>query len=149
NITGNSTITARELYQKPISFSPQFTVWFATNFTPNMTTDDAALWSRIIPIHFANVIPEEKQDKKLQEYIIQNELSGILNFAIEGCLLYQTEGLVLPDTVKAFKQRLYEDQDSIGQFMELLQTGDDKRILRSELYTFYKHFCENNSIVPF
>src|SRR5690606_21926024 len=48
-ITGGSTITARYLYQDEITFDPQFTLWFATNFTPKMATDDAALWARVMP----------------------------------------------------------------------------------------------------
>ncbi|GHU12348.1 hypothetical protein FACS1894161_0380 [Spirochaetia bacterium] len=82
-ITGNDRMTARFLYGEFFSFVPTFKIFMATNHKPVIKGTDHGIWRRIKLIPFTNRIPEEKQDKNLEEKL-RAEASGILNWLLEG-----------------------------------------------------------------
>ncbi len=45
-------------------------------------------------------------------------MSGILNWAIEGCLLWQSEKLGDPPAVRDMRSNYQAEQDVVGQFIE-------------------------------
>ncbi len=51
-VTGEKTITVRNLHLNPFSFSPQFKLWFATNHKPEIRVTDDGVWRRLMLIPF-------------------------------------------------------------------------------------------------
>ena len=49
---------------------------------------------------------------------LRQELPGILNWAIEGCLLWQTEGLKAPESVAASITAYRSEMDTVAGFIE-------------------------------
>lgn len=62
-------------------------------------------------------IPEDERDPKLSERL-RAEFSGILNWAIQGCLAWQKEGLNPPATVRKATTDYLAAEDAIGRWLE-------------------------------
>ena len=56
-------------------------------------------------------------DLQLEEKL-QAEWPGILRWAIDGCLDWQRNGLVRPESVVAATDDYFSDQDLFGQWLE-------------------------------
>lgn len=116
-LTGGDTITARFLHREFFEFVPQFKLWLATNHKPTIRGDDHAIWRRIRLIPFGITIPEAEQDGDLGDKLAA-ERAGILQWAIEGCLAWQKDGLQTPGPVRAATANYRADMDRVGQWIE-------------------------------
>ena len=113
-LTGGDTITARFLFAEYFEFVPTFTIWLAANHKPVIKGDDHAMWRRIRLIPFSVTISDDKQDKELPNKLRQ-EFSGILNWAIAGCLQWQAQGLNPPQDVMEATHEYQAEMDVLGQ----------------------------------
>ncbi len=66
NITGGDKVTARFLYQEFFEFTPQFKLWLATNYKPEVADTSEGFWRRIRLIPFDVQIPPAERDKRLR-----------------------------------------------------------------------------------
>jgi P4 family phage/plasmid primase-like protien len=144
DMTGGDTLEARRLYREAFNFKPTFKPWMYGNHKPEIRGTDDALWSRVKLIEF-EVSFADRVDPMLPERLRQ-ELPGILNWALTGCLAWQRDGLQTPEKVKAATAAYREEQDTIGQFIrERCQTGEEyMRCKASALYNAYRAWAENN-----
>jgi len=109
-ITGGDTITARFLYQKSFEFQPKFKLFLVSDVKPEIKYDNKRMWERINQIPFNTYIPEDKRDKNLVDKL-KEEGEGILNWAIEGCLDWQKNGLKTSTLVKNTTDQYREEID--------------------------------------
>jgi putative DNA primase/helicase len=117
NLTGEDAIEARPMYHKPINFVPQFKAWVAMNHKPEIRGRDHALWRRLKPIPWRQTFDGDRRDKYLIEKLL-DELSGILNWAIQGARDWYAQGLVDPATVTAEAVAYRQQSDLVGQWIE-------------------------------
>jgi len=125
-LTGGDLITARFLNKELFTFKPTWKIWLATNHRPEIKGTDTGIWSRPRLIPF-NVSFEGREDKHLKQRLLKPEnLSGVLTWAVEGCLLLQKEGgLRYPEAVLAATARYKADSDLLGRFIEECCTKGD------------------------
>jgi P4 family phage/plasmid primase-like protien len=116
-ITGGDTISARFLFKEYFEFRPQFKVWMATNHKPVIKDTDNAIWRRVRLVPFNVTIPEAERDQKLTA-TLRDEFSGILNWAIEGCLQWQANGLGAPLEVTEATKAYRNEQDALNAFID-------------------------------
>jgi len=145
-ITGGESIECRKLYKDPFEYLPTFTILMATNHRPEIKGTDEGIWRRIHLIPFTVKIADKDRKKNYAKELMK-ELPGILNWALEGCLKWQREGLEKPSPVKAATTDYRNDMDELGEFLKVVcNVSDEARILSSELYAAYTSWCESNGI---
>lgn len=115
-ITGGDVVTARKLYKAEREFVPQFKLLFAANHKPVISGTDIAIWRRVQLIPFTITIPEDERNRSLSDEL-KEELPGILNWAVEGCLLWQEQQLRPPQIVQAAVDAYRVESDTIGRFL--------------------------------
>ncbi|MBT3367838.1 MAG: hypothetical protein HN416_11840 [Nitrospina sp.] len=144
-LTGEDMITARFLYANFFEFKPQFKLFLATNHMPEIKGNDYAIWRRIALIPFNVIIPPKEQDRQLSQKLL-NELSGILNWATEGCMDWQQTGLKIPKEVRKATQEYRNDLDTIKHFIDECTTGQDsyKGTSAASIYGAYLDWCVDN-----
>ena len=146
SLTGNDTITARYLHENSFEYRPQFKMFINTNYLPQIT--DLTLFSsgRIKTIPFERHFEEWEQDRKLKELFAEPEnLSGILNWCIEGLRLLEAEGFAEPQAVRAATAEYEHESDKIALFMEeCLQEEKGALCRTSAVYEAYTRWCEGN-----
>jgi len=142
-MTGGDRMTARFLHREFFEFMPSFKIWLATNHKPNVRGDQA-IWRRLKLIPFDYSIPKERQKKRHEVMaMFQAELPGILNWAIEGCLEWQRDGLGVPEEVVAATREYEAEQDTFAMFLdERCVRAPNARILSMDLYKEYKSWAE-------
>ena len=146
-LAGSDPITARDLYSKPITFIPQCGLWIATNYRPSLPDDDAAIWERVRELPFTTVIPESERNPAVRAELRDPKASGaaVLAWAMEGCLAYQEEGLVAPETVKQATREYREEMDPLRDFFaECCRFGPELWVKSSDLREAYEGWCKEN-----
>ncbi|MED3392790.1 phage/plasmid primase, P4 family, partial [Bacillus thuringiensis] len=144
-ITGGEPVLARFLRQEYFEFVPDFKVFFTTNHKPIIGGLDEGIWRRVKLIPFHLNLPAHKRDKRLPEKL-SLEMPGILNWAIEGCMKWQKEGLKDPRAVAEATGRYQEDMDILGPFLsEVCYIDEPKneaiKMEAKELYNVYETWC--------
>ena len=140
-ITGGDAITARHLYSKPFTFSPEFKLALATNLLPRISGQDHGMWRRLLankwPVSFGTP-GQPPIDLHLKEKLLA-ELSGILNWALAGCSRWLEKGLPTPAEITANTAEYKETSDDLGLFVEeILVDAPYQTIPQSELYSVYE-----------
>lgn len=145
---GTDTISGRFLFKNEFTFKPTFKLWFATNHKPDIRGTDFAVWSRIRLIPFEVVIPETEVDRQLPAKL-KTELSGILNWALEGHRFWRDHGMPIPEKVTQATKEYKEECDTVGKFLtECCQTGAEQTTQGGELYEIYRWWAQNNGMMP-
>ena len=141
-ITGGEKITARFLHREWFEFQPQFKVFLATNHKPVIVGTDHAIWRRIQLIPFTVTIPADEQDKDLA-LKLQGELSGILTWAVRGCIEWQRLGLQPASEVVGATNSYRTEMDAVAGFLEdccMLEAG--AYVTMVSLYKAYSAWCD-------
>ena len=140
-MTGGDTLKGRPLYGKHVEFSIQGKLWLATNSLPQINNSDHGIWRRIMAIPFNRTFTAEEQDKELISKL-STELPGILNWAIEGCLAWQQQGLAPPAIIEDQIAEYRSSMDSISQFVQdECELGIEQSCSASQFYNSYRTWC--------
>lgn len=119
DLTGGDTITARNIFQLYTQFKPQFKLWILGNHKPRIKGNDHGIRRRIKIIPFIVQIPKEQQVSRSQLFNeFKEEASGILNWFLEGYLLYKTQGLTVPDSIARITDEYFKASDLVGRFID-------------------------------
>jgi putative DNA primase/helicase len=144
-ITGNDRMTARFLYGEYFNFVPTFKIFMATNHKPVIKGTDHGIWRRIKLIPFTTRIPDEKQDKELEDKL-KAEASGILNWLLEGMLRWKKERLQVPKSIQNATEDYRGEMDVIGNFVKECCILDVRFSIRvRELFKAYQDWCNQNN----
>ena len=111
-ISGGDTLSARFLHQEFFDFEPEAVLLFVTNFYPFIDVEDKAFLRRVRLLRFPKNFSENKPDLRLPEKL-QVELPGIINWALQGFQMYQSNGLQ-PTA------RMYEELGRYRKFIDPL-----------------------------
>ena len=142
-LSGRDRVTSRGLYEKPIEWVPECTLWIATNNPPKFNSDDDAIWRRTKLIPFTTVFRGEGEISDFARKMLYPEAAGILNWLLAGLRDFLAHGLQEPEEVltQALEQR--HDSDSVARFLDdkildgVLVEGEEYQIGCSELYLLY------------
>ena len=156
DLTGGDMITARGLHKAPIKFRNTARIIVRCNHLPVVTGSDDSIWGRLMILPFTVVIPAEERDVNLREKIAATELSGVLNWALEGLRRYLMRDckFEVPKIIQEIVRRHRRDSDVIGLWLEERWTIDktkDKapyRTLQSAIGTDYRDWCQGNGNLP-
>ncbi len=115
-LTGGYRIKARFMRQDFFEFAPTHKMWVAANHRPEIRGTDFAIWRRVLIVPFTVTIPHDEQDRHLLERL-QQELPGILRWAVDGCLMWQRQGLSRPNAIMEATDSYRAEQDIIAAFL--------------------------------
>lgn len=145
DITGGDTLEGRRLYQEAFTFKPLFKPWMYGNHKPEIRGTDDAIWSRVRLVPF-EVSFKGREDLELADKL-EAELSGIFNWAIQGCLDWQRTGLRPPTKVEAATQAYRDEMDVFGPFIaECCVVHRNVEVRASDLWAAYRTWCDANGV---
>ncbi len=143
----DETVKVRNLYESSFNLQPTFKLWMSTNHMPKINNDDEGIWRRVRKIPFKYKFGDGDKDVNFFENKLLPELSGILNWAIEGCLKWQQEGEHVPDVVKASVDEYRIDSDPIQRFIAdecIVANSETVRVNVADMYKTYEAWCKEN-----
>ncbi len=147
-MTGGEHLTARFHYQEFFEFLPKFKLFIAGNHKPVIRGRDNGIWRRVRLIPFETVFPKAQQDANLQQKL-RAELPGILNWAIKGCLEWQSKELAEPKVITDAVDAYRKEMDVLGAWQtDCCTLGPLLETKASAAYQSYKYWAEQNGYRP-
>lgn len=145
SMTGGDKLVTRFLYGEFFEYVPQFKVFLAVNHKPVIRDTTNSIWRRIKLIPFEATFTEQERDKNFPARIMATELPGILAWAVQGCLMWQHEGLTMPDYVNTATQKYKDEMDSFATFFnECCEDREGGRVSNKLLRAKYDEWCKEN-----
>ena len=141
-LTGMGTLKAKRMRKDHFEFPPTHTLFVDANHRPVIRGTDDAIWNRICLVPFSVKIPKREQNKHLLDDL-KGEASGILAWLVEGCLLWQEEGLERPAEVASATEDYRKEMDVLGGFLDA-RCGPEPgaKVASGELFSAYRQFAE-------
>lgn len=146
-LASGEPVEARLPYGNPQLITDYARFIFNCNELPRETEQTNAFFRRFIILPFKKTIPPEMQNKKLAEQIINDELSGIFNWVIEGLKrLLENETFTESEIVKNEVTQYEIESDSVLMFLEDLEyeASLSETITVSFIFNEYKTYCYEN-----
>lgn len=146
-LTGEDQIPAEKKFKEGFTFVNYAKMIFSCNQVPRSPDDTDAFFRRWVVITFPNQFIGVKANKKLLgKLTTPEELSGFLNFAIEGLQRLLKEGKFSNDvTIEQVREEYIRKSDSVAAFvMDGILLAPDEHIEKTALYTAYADYCRLN-----
>jgi len=149
-LTGGDAYTGRFLNENPVEFHPEMKVFINTNHLPKTSDDTVFTSGRVKLIPFDRHFTPKEQDMGLKKLFRRRDnMSGILNWLIEGYRLLKAEGLGVPDKVREAIREYMGSADDIGVFLgEVLIPADGSRLKTSDLHRLHQGWAKDNGYRP-
>lgn len=146
SMTGDKQMTARFMRGDFFNFTPTHKVVLMTQNLPVIDETTDAIWDRLHVQKWGVRIPLDEQDNHLDEKL-QREWTGILRWAIAGCLKWQEAGTLVP--TEAILQQIEEyrnEQNPLKSFVEnMCILGDDQFVSVAEMWSVYGAWQDEQS----
>lgn len=143
-------IEARLPYGEPFILNEYAKLIFNCNELPKDVEHTNAYFRRFLIIGFDITIPENKQDKQLPQKIINNELSGVFNWILQGLdRVLEQKNFSKCDAVENARSNYEKQSDSVKMFIDEFEytVSTDYTPLRT-LYEQYNRFCIEDGYKP-
>ncbi len=148
DLTGGDRIVARGLYANTVEFDPTHKLLLYGNHLPNICGVDHGIWRRIRQIPFGVTIPDHERDPYLVEKL-KEEASGILAWAVRGCLQWQEQGLGLPEAVRDATGAYQKTANIVSQFVdECCEVAAGISVTKADLKEAFCKWCDGNGEIP-
>ena len=139
-MTGGDKITARFMHKNFFTYQPLFKLLIVGNHAPELGFVDDAIRRRFNILPFVH---KPKNPDKHLESKLKDEWPKILNWMIEGCLVWQREGLNPPPAVLAATKEFFDDQDAFSQWLRANCTVDlQSSNLKTPCRGLYQSWCD-------
>lgn len=153
-LVSGDAITFERKHRDPVTgiFSAKLT--FATNVLPQFNDKSSGIWRRLILLQFKNqILDESKQNKSLIEptfWRSSDELSGVLNWAIEGLIrLEKNKQFSIPESSKVAVTEYKKTSNPTAEFLQENYTKSEGSIVASiDLYCDYSFWMKARGYLP-
>jgi|SRR5208282_5416871 len=145
-LTGGDPITAEHKFKNPFNYINYAKLIFSTNRIPEVTDDDStAFFRRWITITFPHTFAGEKEDRNLlQKLTTEEELSGFLNWALQGLSRLSANSWRFSDSrsTSEIRTEYLRRSSPIRAFlMDCVVQKPDGQTAKSTLYQTYCVYC--------
>lgn len=149
-LTGGEEIQARNLYESPITFLPQFSLWLSCNDLPAVSDKSLFASDRIRIVEFNRHFKASERDANLKdEFKTPEAMKGIFTWLLEGYKNYVKNGLIMPKAMQKVVNQYEHDNDIVLQFLEQkCVVGTEGGVNTKVLYDAFKGWCRENGIYP-
>jgi len=148
-LVSGEPVRVRPLYAESFETIPCGTAMLTSNHALSVAGDDDGIWRRLIEVPWLEQIPEAERDPGLRAKLLAEEAPGILRWALEGCIAWQTQGLAPPESIAQATQARRTEQDDVGAFLtECCRQGPRERVSNARLRPVYEWWCAREGIAP-
>lgn len=141
-LLGRDSIVARHLHEREFEFVPVFKLFMNTNYLPLIQDDTLFSSGRINVISFERHFEEHEQDKGLKNKLRSPEnLSGILNWCLDGLRRFHTEGLKPTRAIIEATADYRQESDKVGKFLAECLEPANENMMAGTAYEVYEQWC--------
>lgn len=138
-------------YREPLSVAVRGKWLVLGNHLPAITDHSVGFWRRWDVVPFAVTIPERERDPQLAERVMREELSGVLNWALDGLVRLLKRGgfdPVVPEPMRLLMREAKTQTNSVVAWMEDLGVGlgDAANTPKDAVFAHYRAWCTVNAM---
>jgi putative DNA primase/helicase len=154
SLIAGETVLVERKYKDPISSRINGKFLMLSNHVPEIIDHSDGFYRRLDIVPFDVTIPEHKREPGLAESIIGAELSGVLNWALEGLVRLRRRGRFDPVLPEIMAQMLVSAKcltNPIRSWISDVFVELSSRSEPAEKQLVYQHFadwCRRNGIAP-
>lgn len=153
SMVSGETVLIERKFRDPLSTRIKGKWLVLANHVPAIRDQSEGFWRRWDIVPFDVTVPEAERVPMLAERIIQEELTGVLNWAIEGLMRLLEREMFAPEVPKAMKQVLHRakvETNSVLSWFEYndCELGLDAVIPKVPVYDHYADWCRKNGLSP-
>lgn len=144
DITGEDSLSGRFLYSNSFTFTPVAKLLLYGNQRPYIANYDKGIWRRINLLPFLTEITDNNRNLNIIKDL-ESELSGILNWMLQGYKMLKNEGLLPPEEVLLATEEYKDENNVIGNFIkEMIIKSNNDNIKSCDLYKQFLLWSELN-----
>jgi putative DNA primase/helicase len=150
-LVSGEPVEARLPYGEPFTLTHYAKLVFNCNELPKDVEHSNAYFRRFLIVPFDVTIPEADQDKELPKKIIQQELSGVFNWVLDGLNRLLTQKQFTDcEAVRLQLEQYKKQSDSVQMFLEDYNYVASTHSYRpqKDLFAEYRGFCQDNGYKP-
>lgn len=151
-ITGDP-IRVEYKFKDAFTYNPTAKVLMACNRFPQVNDDSDGVWRRLQIVRWGVNFSEAQQIRNLDEIIVTQELSLVVDWCLAGLLrLLNRGGFNEPESVKLRKQYEKVNSNNVLAFIEdygLHISTNGKMIEKEKIYRMYDEYCGANGLAGF
>lgn len=143
-IVSGEPVEARLPYGNPFLMEDYAKLIFNCNELPKDVEQTHAFFRRFLIVPFEVTIPEAEQDRELSKKIIEQELSGIFNWVLQGLnRLLRQKKFTYSEAVEKQLHQYQKESDNVLMFLEeeQYQVGIDYCKPVKDFYQEYRAYC--------
>jgi putative DNA primase/helicase len=147
-LVSGEPVSARLPYGEPFTLTNYAKLIFNCNELPKDVEQTHAYFRRFLIVPFEVTVPEAEQDKQLSQKIIQNELSGVFNWVLEGLRrLLAQKNFTNSEAVNRQIEQYKKQSDTVQLFIEdeSYIKSTDESIRLSEMFSDYRTYCNESN----
>ena len=146
-MSGGEAMKERGLYSSEIEFRPQFLPVLIGNERPPVPSGEQGIWRRLkeVPFNVTMSPPDKSIRPKLHDLAVAGP--AILAWAVEGCLLWQQEGLEPPEEVRDASKMYRFAMDTLTPFMnDACKEEEGATVRAGQLHDVYVTWCKRHAV---
>ncbi len=140
-------------YRDPVTARVNGKWLILANHIPAVTDQSMGFWRRFDIVPFSVEIPERERDPMLAKRIISHELSGVLNWALEGLVRLLARGRfdeVIPAAMRSAVNSAKAETNSVQSWSNDLgiERTTTAETPKADVYANYAAWCKENGMAP-
>ena len=148
NVTGEDTIEAENKYERPFSFKNNAKMLSSANRLPKMSVPDEAFYGRWIIVPFENSCYGKEDTELTAKLTTAEELSGILNLALEGLkrLRKNSWRFTYEDDAAAIYRK--KSNPLFGFLEDRCEASSESYVVKADLIVAYNQYASQLGFPP-
>jgi putative DNA primase/helicase len=143
-LSGRDVLHAEIKYGAEFNFWPTHKLWFMFNHQPRVRDQSKGFWRRVRLIPFQK-FEGPRADKHLPAKLAA-ERPGILTWLVRACREWQQHGLPAPSAVREASSRYQQNEDPLGEFIQLHVRRGGAGCLLKQVYGRYTEWARDEGI---
>lgn len=150
-IISGEEVTTDKKYFAHFTFKPTAKFIFAVNEMPRVDDGSQATERRMLVVMFNNNFRENANtDLRFEDGLLAQELSGILNWALDGADSLRNDGafVTTDEQLRAIKEYREENSSAEAFMVEVMEFVEGELCDVNEVYEKYVIFCRKGGLKP-
>ena len=132
SITGGGQQSTRGIYERSVSWEPEFKLVLETNNKPRIKEAGPAIWDRVVLVPFDVRLEAADVNPSVKQRLVDggDEQRAVLAWVISGAVAYYKSGLEVPDAIRRASDAFRADSDELAEFLDTRCLREDANRVR-------------------